>query len=155
MASNPTREGGSDSTRPMASHDDHSSASSFTLRVTGPTAPLASNPTREGGSDCTRPMASRDDHSSASSFTLRVTGPAARWLVTRTVREAAIVHGRWLRVTITRVLPRLHFGLLACGPVASNPNREGGSDSTRPMASHDDHSNASSFTLRVTGPAAR
>jgi len=35
---------------------------------------------------------------------------------------------------------------------ASNPNREGGSDSTRSMASHDDHSSASSFALRVTGP---
>jgi len=61
-------------------------------------------------------MASHDDYSSASSFTLRVTGPAARWLVTRTVREAAIVQGRWLRMTITRVLPRLHFGLLGLRP---------------------------------------
>jgi hypothetical protein len=61
-------------------------------------------------------MASRDDHSSASSFSLRVTGPAVRWLVTRPVREAAIVHGRWLRMTITRVLPRLHFGLLGLRP---------------------------------------
>jgi hypothetical protein len=68
--------------------------------------------------------------------------------------EAASVHGRWLRVTITRVLPRLHFELLGLRPLASSPNREGGSDSTRPMASHDDHSSASSFTLRVTGPAA-
>jgi hypothetical protein len=81
-------------------------------------------------------------------------GLAARWLVTRTVREAALVHGRWLRVTITRVLPRLHFGLLGLRPggFASNPNRKGGSVSTRPMASHDAHSSASSFTLRVTGP---
>jgi hypothetical protein len=77
---------------------------------------VASNPTREGGSDRTRLMASRDDHSSASSFTLRVTGPAAPWLVTRTVREASLVHGRWLRMTITRVLPRLHFGLLGLRP---------------------------------------
>jgi hypothetical protein len=102
-------------------------------------------------------MASRDAYSSASSFTLRVTGPAVRWLVTRTVREAALVHGRWLRMTLTRVLPRLHFGLLGLRPggFASNPNRKGGSVSTRPMASHDDHSSASSFTLRVTGPAAR
>jgi hypothetical protein len=116
-----------------------------------------SNPNRKGGSDSTRPIASRDDYSSASSFTLRVTGPAALMaIVTRTVREGAIVHGRWLRVTITRVLPRLHFGLLGLRPggFASNPNRKGGSVSTRPMASHDDHSSASSFTLRVTGPAA-
>ncbi|MFM2011987.1 MAG: hypothetical protein RLZZ396_771, partial [Planctomycetota bacterium] len=42
--------------------------------------------------------------------------PVARWLVTRTVREAAIVHGRWLRVTLTRVLPRLHIGLLGLRP---------------------------------------
>jgi hypothetical protein len=141
----------------MASRDDHSSASSFTLRVTGPAAPVASNPNREGGSVSTRPMASRDDHSSASSFTLRVTGPAARWLVTRPVSKAALVHGRWLRMTITRVLPRLHFGLLGLqsGGFASNPNRKGGSVSTRPMASHDDYSSASSFTLRVTGPTAR
>jgi len=34
----PSREGGSDSTRPMASRDGHSSASSFTRRVTGPAA---------------------------------------------------------------------------------------------------------------------
>jgi hypothetical protein len=61
-------------------------------------------------------MASHDGCSSASSFTLRVTGPAALGLVARTVREGAIVHGRWLRVTLTRVLPRLHFGLL--GPAA-------------------------------------
>ncbi|MFN9508204.1 MAG: hypothetical protein ACK6AO_04265 [Planctomycetota bacterium] len=32
-----------------------------------------------------------------------------------------------------------------------NPNREGGSGSTRLMASRDDYSSASSFTLRVTG----
>ena len=38
---------------------------------------------------------------------------------------------------------------------ASNPNREGGSVSTRPMASRDAHSSASSLTLRVTGPAAQ
>ena len=61
-------------------------------------------------------MASHDDHSSAPSLTRRVTGPVARWLVTRTVREAASVHGLWLRVTHTRVLPRLHFGLT--GPAA-------------------------------------
>jgi hypothetical protein len=77
---------------------------------------MASNPNREGGIASTRSMASHDDHSSASSFTLRVTGPAVRWLVTRPVREAATVHGRWLRVTITRVLPRLHFGLLGLRP---------------------------------------
>ena len=77
---------------------------------------MVSSPNREGGSDSTRPMASRDAYSSASSLTLRVTGPAARWLVARTVREAAIVHGRWLRVTITRVLPRLHVGLLGLRP---------------------------------------
>jgi hypothetical protein len=77
-----------------------------------------------------------------------------RLLVTRTVREGASVHGRWLRMTLTRVLPRLHFGLLGLRPggFASNPNREGGSVSTRPIASHDAHSSASSFTLRVTGP---
>ncbi|MFM2013015.1 MAG: hypothetical protein RLZZ396_1799, partial [Planctomycetota bacterium] len=58
-------------------------------------------------------------------------------------------------VTITRVLPRSHVGLLGLRPggFASNPNREGGSVSTRPIASHDDHSSASSFTRRVTGPA--
>jgi len=104
-------------------------------------------------------MAPRNDHSSAPSLTHRVTGPAALWLglVTRTVREAAIVHGRWLRVTITRVLPRLHIGLRGLRPdgLSSNPNREGGSVSTRPMASHDDHSSAPSLTLRVTGPTAR
>jgi hypothetical protein len=100
-------------------------------------------------------MASHDAHSSASSFTLRVTGPCGpvASLVTRTVREAASVHGRWLRMTHTLVLPRLHFGLLGLRPGGnSNPNRKGGSDSTRPMASHDAHSSASSFTLRVTGP---
>jgi len=117
-----------------------------------------SNPNREGGSVSTRPMASHDDHSSAPSLTLRVTGPTARWLglVTRTVREAALVHGRWLRMTITRALPRLHFGLLGLWPggLSSNPNREGGSVSTRLMASHDDHSSASSLTLRVTGVSA-
>ena len=112
--SNPNRKGGSASTRPMASRNDHSGASSFTRRVTGPCGPAASNPNREGGSASTRPMASHDDHSGAASFTRRVTGPAARWLglVTRTVREAAPVHGRWLRVTITQVLPRSHVGLL-------------------------------------------
>jgi hypothetical protein len=117
--------------------------------------PSASNPTREGGSISTRPMASRDAHSSASSFTRRVTGPAALMaIVTRPVREGASVHGRWLRMTLTRVLPRLHVGLLGLRPggFASNPNRKGGSVSTRPMASHDAHSSASSFTLRVTGP---
>jgi hypothetical protein len=99
-------------------------------------------------------MASHDAYSSASSFTRRVTGPAALMaIVTRTVREGAIVHGRWLRMTLTRVLPRLHFGLLGLRPGGnSNPNREGGSVSTRPMASHDAYSSASSFTLRVTGP---
>ena len=61
-------------------------------------------------------MASHDAHSSASSFTLRVTRPAARWLVTRIVREAVTVHGRWLRMTLNRVLPRLHFGLLGLRP---------------------------------------
>ena len=104
-------------------------------------------------------MAPRNDHSSAPSLTLRVTGPTARWLglVTRTVREAALVHGRWLRVTITRVLPRLHIGLLGLRPggLSSNPNREGGSDSTRSMAPRNDHSSAPSFTHRVTGPVAR
>jgi hypothetical protein len=43
------------------------------------------------------------------------------------------------------------------GGFASNPNREGGSVSTRPMASHDAHSSASSLTLRVNwacGPVA-
>jgi hypothetical protein len=40
----------------------------------------------------------------------------AECVVTRTVREAALVHGRWLRMTITRVLPRLHFGLLGLRP---------------------------------------
>jgi hypothetical protein len=63
------------------------------------------------------------------------------------------VHGRWLRVTFTQVLPRLHVGLLGLrpgGPVASNPSRQGGSVSTRPMALRDVHSSASSFTLRVT-----
>jgi len=196
VASNPTCEQGSDCTRPMASRD--AALECFLVYTSGYWAcgPVASNPNREGGSDRTRLMASHDDHSSASSFTLRVTGPAARWLVTRPVREAAIVHGRWLRVTITRVPPRLHFGLLGLRPhwqvtrpvreaaivhgrwlrvtitrvlprlhfgllglrpggFASNPNRKGGSVSTRPMASHDDYSSASSFTLRVTGPAAR
>jgi hypothetical protein len=124
FASNPNREGGSDSTRLMASRDGHSSASSFTLRVTGPAAPwplaaASSSPSREGGSDSTRPMASRDDHSSASSFTRRVTGPAAPWPI---------------------------------AAASSIPSREGGSDRTRPMASRDGHSSASSFTLRVTGP---
>ncbi len=38
-------------------------------------------------------------------------------LETRTVREAAIAHGRWLRMTLTRVLPRLHFGLLGLRPL--------------------------------------
>jgi hypothetical protein len=80
FASNPNREGGSVSTRLMASRDDHSSAPSFTLRVTGPAAPVASNPIRKGGSVSARPMASHDAHSSASSLTLRVPGPAARWL---------------------------------------------------------------------------
>jgi hypothetical protein len=174
----------------MASRDDYSSASSFTLRVTGPAAPwlvartvrevaivhgrwlrmtvtrvlprlhvgllglrpIASSPNREGGSHSTRSMASHDGCSSASSFTRRVTGPAARWLVARTVREGAIVHGRWLRITLTRVLPRLHVGLLGLWPIASSPNREGGSDITRPMASRDGYSSASSFTRRVTGP---
>ena len=76
VASNPNREGGSVSTRPMASHDAHSSAPSFTLRVTGVMAygPVASNPTREGGSVSTRLMASHDAYSSASSLTHRVTG---------------------------------------------------------------------------------
>jgi len=49
-------------------------------------------------------------------------------------------------------------GYWAYGPVASNPNRQGGSDSTRPMASHDAHSSASSLTLRVYwayGPVGR
>jgi len=41
------------------------------------------------------------------------------------------------------------------GGFASNPNREGGSVSTRLMASRDAHSSASSLTLRVTGPAAQ
>jgi hypothetical protein len=79
---------------------------------------FASNPNRKGGSDSTRPMASHDAHSSASSFTLRVTGPCGpvASLVTRTVREAAIVHGRWLRMTHTQVLPRLHVGLLGLRP---------------------------------------
>jgi hypothetical protein len=157
VASNPTREGGSDRTRPMASRD--AALECFLVYTSGYWAcgPVASNPNREGGSDRTQLMASHDDHSSASSFTLRVTGPAARWLVIRPVSKAAIVHGRWLRMTITRVLPRLHFGLLGLRPggFASNPNRKGGSVSTRPMASRDDHSSASSFTLRVTGPAAR
>ena len=159
--------------------------------------PVASSPNREGGSHSTRPMASHDGCSSASSFTRRVTGPCGPWLVARTVREVAIVHGRWLRMTVARVLPRYTSGYWACGPVASlvtrtvreavtvhglwlrmthsqalprlhfgllglrpggftsNPNREGGSDSTRPLASHDAHSSASSLTLRVTGPAAR
>jgi hypothetical protein len=68
---------------------------------------FASNPNRKGGSVSTRPIASRDDYSSAPSFTRRVTGPAALMaIVTRPVREAAIVHGRWLRMTLTRVLPR-------------------------------------------------
>ena len=140
----------------MASRDDHSSAPSFTLRVTGPAAPVASNPIREGGSVSTRPMASHDAHSRASSFTLRVTGPAARWLVTRSVREAAIVHGLWLRMTITQVLPRLHFGYWACGPVASLVTRT----VSKASSVHGrwlrvtPHSSASSFTLRVTGPAA-
>jgi hypothetical protein len=76
VASNPTREGGSVSTRLMASHDAHSSAPSFTHRVTGVMAcgPVTSNPNREGGSASTRPMASRHAYSSASSLTLRVTG---------------------------------------------------------------------------------
>jgi hypothetical protein len=129
--------------------------------LTGPAAPVASNPIREGGSVSTRLMASRDAHSSASSFTLRVNwacGPVAS-LVTRTVREAASVHGLWLRMTITQALPRLHFGLLGLRPrgFASDPNREGGSVSTRLMASRDAHSSASSFTLRVNwacGPVA-
>ena len=49
---------------------------------------------------------------------------------------------------LTRVLPRLHFGLLGLWPggLSSNPNREGGSVSTRLMASHDAHSSASSLT---------
>ena len=42
-------------------------------------------------------------------------------------------------------------GYWACGPVASNSNREGGSDSTRPMASHDDHSSASSLHFGLLG----
>ena len=116
--------------------------------------PIASSPNREGRSDSTRSMASHDGCSSASSFTLRVTGPAAPWLVARTVREVAIVHGRWLRMTVARVLPRYTSGYWACGPVASSPNREGGSDSTRSMASHHAYSSASSFTRRVTGPVA-
>ena len=79
-----------------------------------------------------------------------------RLLVIRTVREGASVHGRWLRMTLTRVLPRLHVGLLGQRPGGnSNPNRKGGSVSTRPIASRDDHSSASSLTRRVTGPAAR
>jgi hypothetical protein len=139
----------------MASHDDHSSASSFTLRVTGPAAPWLSNPIREQGSDSTRPMASHDAPSSASSLTLRVTGPAARGLVTRPVSKAVIVHGRWLRMTTLECFLVDTSGYWACGPGASNPTREQGSDSTRPMASHDAHSSASSLTLRVTGPAAR
>jgi hypothetical protein len=122
---------------------------------------FASNPNREGGSVSTRPIASHDAYSSAPSLTRRVTSlwPMAtgRLLVTRTVREGASVHGRWLRVTLTRALPRLHFGLLGLRPggFASNPNRKGGSVSTRPIASRDDHSSASSLTRRVTGPAAR
>jgi len=58
---------------------------------------------------------------------------------------------------LTQVLPRLHFGLrgLRPGGLSSNPNRKGGSVSTRLMASRDDHSSAPSFTLRVTGPVAR
>jgi hypothetical protein len=32
--------------------------------------------------------------------------------LTPAMREAAAVHDRWLRVTHTRVLPRLHVGLL-------------------------------------------
>ena len=99
-------------------------------------------------------MASHDGYSSAFLFTRRVTGPAALGLVARTVREVATVHGRWLRVTVARVLPRLHVGLLGLRPIASSPNREGGSDSTRSMASRDAYSSASSFTRRVTGPAA-
>ncbi|MEY2612215.1 MAG: hypothetical protein RL069_1027, partial [Planctomycetota bacterium] len=47
--SNPTREQGSDSTRSMASRDAHSNASSFTLRVTGPAAPVAGKPSGEPG----------------------------------------------------------------------------------------------------------
>ena len=71
VASNPNREGGSVSTRPMASRHAHSSAPSLTHRVTGPTAKeaFASNPNREGGSVSTRSMAPRNDHSSASSLT--------------------------------------------------------------------------------------
>ncbi|MEK0427058.1 MAG: hypothetical protein RJB11_3149, partial [Planctomycetota bacterium] len=40
-------------------------------------------------------------------------------------------------MTHTRVLPRLHFGLLGLRPggFASNPNREQGSDSTGSIAS--------------------
>ena len=77
---------------------------------------MASSPNREGGSDRTRSMASRDAYSSAFLFTRRVTGPAAHDLVARTVREVAIVHGRWLRMTVARVLPRLHVGLLGLRP---------------------------------------
>jgi hypothetical protein len=73
------------------------------------------------------------------------------------VREAVTVHGLWLRMTHSQALPRLHFGLLGLRPrgFTSNPNRKGGSVSARPMASRDAHSSAPSFTLRVTGPAAR
>jgi hypothetical protein len=80
--------------------------------------PVASNPNREGGSVSTRPMASRD--AALECFLVYTSGywacgPVAS-LVTRTVREGVSVHGRWLRMTITRVLPRLHFGLLGLRP---------------------------------------